>query len=246
MALDALTSLIRRLGGQNSHISSLHKELKEVRQAYLSAARPRAAQGRWPQGQPRVLTDREREEVDVNAKQMIRELNASIRALDEAEVLRRETETAVIRKQQASGLSLLGSWASGGGPGGKTEEAMAQEARAQQTELHRDGILWFLRRRLELCCRTQQEMMETRLSREMGKTRGLGLAAPPPTDFADFAPTSAARPRPHPPSATRVSGEASGDGAGDGQLLTEQQVQMFEQDNQDMMKHYESTLDKVK
>lgn len=186
-----------------------------------------------------MLTDREREEVDANAKQMIRELNASIRAVDDAEQLRRETAAAVLRKTYGSALGALGSWASGGGTAltGKTAEHAAAEARAQQTEMHRDSVLWFLRQRLEQCCRTQQDMMETRLTRELEKSRGF-LAAPA-SDFADFA------------QATRsAGGGASGADAaaayGSGnEGLTEDQVQMFEEGNQDMMKHFESTLAKV-
>lgn len=176
--------------------------------------------------------------MDANAKQMIRELNAGIRALDEAEQLRRDTETAVIRKKHASGLSVLSSWASGGNASSKTAEHTAAEARAQQGDMHRDGVLWFLRQRLELCCRTQQDMMETRLTREMEKTGG--FLPPPATDFAVFAPPATES---RPPVAS-TSGAADETAAWQG--LTEEQVQMFEEGNQDMTRHYESTLDKVK
>ncbi|KND93210.1 Syntaxin-18 [Tolypocladium ophioglossoides CBS 100239] len=228
--VDAIEGFIKEAYRINSHITSLHQELRDVRQAYLSTAQPRRAYGHVVLGQPRVLTDREREDVDANAKQMIRELNASIRALDDAEQLRRETESAIIRKKYASGLSALSSWASGGNAS-KTAEHAAAEAQAQQTEIHRDGVLWFLRQRLELCCRTQQDMMETRLTREMEKTRS--LLSPPAAGFADFPPAD-------------VRGGTFDDVAAPSQGLTEEQVQMFEEGNQDMMKHYESTLGKVR
>ncbi|KAG5940192.1 hypothetical protein E4U53_007650 [Claviceps sorghi] len=244
--VDTLDGFVKEAYRINSHITSLHRELKDVRQAYLSTAQPRRIPGHnSAAGKPQVLTDREREDVDVNAKQMIRELNASIRGLDDAEQLRRETESAIVRKKFASGLSALASWASGDGTSRKTAEHLAAEAQAQQTGIHRDGILWFLRQRLELCCRTQQDMMESRLSREMEKSRG--MLVPPAGDFADFSPTSE--------KAWRASTSASSsDNNKDGnnnhmsvtEGLTQEQVQMFEQDNQDMVKHYESTLDKVR
>lgn len=208
-------------------MARLHGELRDVRQAYLSTAQPRKSLARAAPGQPRVLTDREREDVDANAKQMIRELNAAIRALDEAEQLRRETEAAMVRSRHASGLGALGSWASGGA---KSAEHAAAEARVRQVDMHRDGVLWFLRQRLELCCRTQQDMMEARLTREMEKAGG--FLPPPAADFAVFAPAAGA--------------EAGPSAAPAGQGLTEEQVQMFEEGNQDMTRHYESTLDKVK
>ncbi|PNY28400.1 Syntaxin-18 [Tolypocladium capitatum] len=233
LELDAVEGFIKEAYRINSHITSLHQELRDVRQAYLSTAQPRKVHGHAAPGQPRVLTDGEREDVDANAKQMIRELNASIRALDDAEQLRRETESAITRKTHASGLSALGSWASGGNASGKTAEHAAAEAQAQQTGMHRDGVLWYLRQRLELCCRTQQDMMGTRLTREMEKTRG--LLSRPAADFADFRPPAEAR-----------GGAVDAAAAAPSQGLTEEQVQMFEEGNQDMMKHYESTLDKVR
>ena len=182
-----------------------------------------------------MLTDRDREEVDVNAKQMIRELNASVRALDDAEQLRRETESAIIRKKYGSALGMLGSWASGGAPTSRSPEHAEAEARAQQMEIHRDGVMWFLRQRLELCCRTQQDMMEARLTREMEKNRGL-LSAPA-GDFAEFLPAAG-------PSAGSSTGDAEAPAGSQG--LTDEQMQIFEEGNQDMMKHYESTLGKVR
>ncbi|KJK80302.1 hypothetical protein H634G_04541 [Metarhizium anisopliae BRIP 53293] len=190
--VDVLEGFVKEAYRINSHITSLHKELRDVRQAYLSTAQPRRTPGRTAHGPPQVLTDREREDVDVNAKQMIRELNASIRGLEDAEQLRRETESALIRKKYASGFSALSSWASGGSIASRSPEHAAAEAQAQQTDMHRDGILWYLRQRLELCCET----------------------------------------------ATQSSAFTQG--------LTEEQLQMFEEGNQDMMQHYESTLDKVR
>ncbi|KAG5980870.1 hypothetical protein E4U55_003539 [Claviceps digitariae] len=249
--VDTLDGFVKEAYRINSHITSLHRELKDVRQAYLSTAQPRRISAHnSAAGKPQVLTDREREDVDVNAKQMIRELNASIRGLDDAEQLRRETEAAIVRKKFASGLSALASWASGDGASRKTAEHLAAEAQGQQTGIHRDGILWFLRQRLELCCRTQQDMMESRLSREMEKTRGLLI--PPASDFADFpltsekswkASTSAGTPD---DKNNDGSSYSNNNGLSATEGLTQEQVQMFEQDNQDMVKHYESTLDKVR
>ncbi|KAH7328288.1 syntaxin [Stachybotrys elegans] len=238
VTLDAIDGFLKEAYRINSHITALHKELKDVRQAYLSTAQPR--RGRHGQGQAQALTNQEREEVDANAKQMIRELNASIRGLDDAEQLRRETESAVIRKKYTGGLAGLGAWASGGMASNKSTEHAEAEAKAQQMAMHRDGVLWFLRQRLELCCRTQQDMMETRLKRELEKSRG--LLAPAASDFAVFSPTAATKSR---------AGHSDDNAWGQqndlaDQGLTEEQVQMFEKDNQDMMKHYETTLDKVR
>lgn len=171
---------------------------------------------------------------------MIRELNASIRSLDEAEQLRRETESAIIRKKYTKGLGALGSWASGGIASSKSAEHAAAEGQALQLGGYRDGVLWFLRQRLELVCRTQQDMMETRLRRELEKSRSML----PVGDLAEFTPTAH---RSH----QQPSGDAFPSGTDEYSVpategLTQEQVQMFEEGNQSMMEHYESTLDKVR
>lgn len=96
-----------------------------------------------------------------------------------------------------------------------------------------------------MVCRTQQDMMETRLTRELEKSRGF-LAAPP-SDFADFAQATRStetKVGEHGSSSTSWSPGDAAQGAGN-EGLTDDQMQMFEEGNQDMMKHYESTLAKV-
>lgn len=82
----------------------------------------------------------------------------------------------------------------------------------------------------------QQDMMETRLTREMEKSRSmLSNAGASSLDFAEFPPTARASSGPAP------APEYSADHG-----LTEDQIQMFEEGNQDMMQHFESALDKVR
>lgn len=255
---------------QNSHIASLHSRLKDVRQAYLSTAPQRKSHLRQLSQHQRqqILTDREREEVDANAKKMLRELNASIRTLADAEQLRHETELVVIRKKYVRGLGALGSWAAGdgggrlGGLGRKSKEHEEAEGRAAQLAGHREGVLWFLRQRLQRCVETQQRMMETRLTREVEKSRSVLAKARPgqhmrsgssmPAElaahpgFQDF----------HEPASANTFGR--GKGSSHVHLeedekkrrqepvdLTADELQMFEKGSQDMLKYYESTLDKV-
>ncbi|KAF6819215.1 snare protein [Colletotrichum plurivorum] len=257
LSLEAIDGFLKEAYRINSHITNLHNELKDVRQAYLSTAQPRKhirigtglSSHSTNTPQPRHLTDRDREEIDANAKQMLRELNASIRALDEAEQLRRETETAVIRKKHARGLGVLGAWAAGDGANeeSKTAEHRAAEARARDVGLHRDGVLWSLRRGLQLAGRTQQDMMEARLTREMEKNRSVlakagGSAMPELSDFYEGMHKKSAAA----PSSSGLPPDEGSSSYDFRQDLTEEQIQMFEKGNQDMLQHYNSTLDKVR
>ncbi|KAI0198069.1 hypothetical protein F4808DRAFT_267416 [Astrocystis sublimbata] len=235
----------------NSHIASLHADLRNIRQSYLSTAQPRKTlilQAHQRQS-TRPLSDREREEIDANAKKLLRELNASIRRLADVEQARADIEVKVIQKKFVRGLGALGAWASGGASTSKSPEHATAEERAKTITTHRDSVLWLLRHRLQECVKTQQDMMEVRLMREMEKNRSV-LAKARGQDMASShgagamkssgsfterrRASSAAWPQEEPP-----SHDAGND-------LTPEQLQMFEKDNQDMLKHYESTLDQVR
>ncbi|KAG7048380.1 hypothetical protein JMJ77_0014018, partial [Colletotrichum scovillei] len=259
LSLEAIDGFLKEAYRINSHITNLHNELKDVRQAYLSTAQPRKTHiHAAAAAQQRHLTDRDREEVDANAKQMLRELNASITALNEAELLRRETETAVIRKKYASRLGALGAWAAASdndssSSKGKTAEHAAAEARARTIEQHRDEVIQSLRLGLQRCGRTQQDMMEVRLTREMEKNRsvlakaGGGGAMPELGGFYESMAKSAAANKGATGKAGLPPGEEGASSSYDPREgLTDEQIQMFEKGNQDMLQHYNSTLDKVR
>lgn len=192
---------------------------------------------------------------------MLRELHGSVRVLADAEKLRRDTEAAQIRRKYVGRLGALGAWAAGGGDAGRNARRSPEHAAAEETAAalaaHREGVLWLLRTRLGEAADTQRAMMDIRLSREMERNRsvlaarsrgpagspgmpGLGPLSPSPTTAVTKE------------NGARVGGGVSGlpPDEGPGEEATQQfspeQVQMFERDNQDMLRHYESTLDQVR
>ncbi|KAI0897151.1 hypothetical protein F4806DRAFT_464277 [Annulohypoxylon nitens] len=249
-SLDNLDDFLKEAYRINSHIASLHADLRSIRQSYLSTAQPRKTLIRSAQKdkQSRPLSDREREEIDANSKKMLRELNASIRRLADVEQARSEIESRVIQKKFARGLGALGAWAAGGMAINKSPEHTAAEERAKTISTHRDSVLWLLRHRLQECVQTQQTMMEIRLMREMEKNRSVLAKSrrqeAPLATMGNMHENGSAAESKRRASQTLPPEEApSSESRGD---LTEEQIQMFEKDNQDMLKHYESTLDQVR
>ncbi|KAI0392001.1 hypothetical protein F5Y17DRAFT_382828 [Xylariaceae sp. FL0594] len=269
--VDGLEDFLKEAYRINAHIATLHAELRSIRQSYLSTAQPRKTLIRSAHNKhnrdrsARPLSDREREEVDANAKKMLRELNASIRRLADVEQARAEIEGKLIQKRFARGLGALGAWAAGGSGSsalaGRSPEHAAAEDRARTISTHRDSVLWLLRHRLQECVRTQQEMMEIRIMREMEKNRSV-LAKARGQDAASLN-TVANLVQAQSPAALASAPDAAGRDwkRESGQVplgrdetpsydptndLTEEQIQMFERDNQDMLRHYESTLDQVR
>ncbi|RYP53321.1 hypothetical protein DL768_001678 [Monosporascus sp. mg162] len=238
------------LSNRSFSVDNLDDFLQEAYKiSYLSAAQPRRHLIRSTHNgqQSRPLSDREREEVDAQMKQMLRTLNGSIRNMADAEQVRHETALTLINKKYGRGLNFARAWAAGGGPSGKSAEHVAAEERETTISTHRESILWFLRQRLQECVEAQQNMMEIRITREMEKSRSVLAKAQGPdiaslrstyesSSSADYKATASSQAvsQEVTPSYNPVEG------------LTQEQVQMFEQDNKEMLKHYESTLDQVR
>ncbi|RYP16525.1 hypothetical protein DL765_005086 [Monosporascus sp. GIB2] len=245
-SVDNLDDFLQEASKIRTNIASLHADLRNIRQSYLSTAQPRRHLIRSTHNgqQSRPLSDREREEIDAQMKQMLRTLNGSIRNMADAEQVRHETALTLINKKYGRGLNLARAWAAGGGPSSKSAEHVAAEEGETTISTHRESILWFLRQRLQECVEAQQNMMEIRITREMEKSRSVLAKAQGP-DIASLQSTyesnSSADYK------ATVSSQAASQEAtpsyNPAEGLTQEQVQMFEQDNKEMLKHYESTLD---
>jgi hypothetical protein len=197
----------------------------------------------------KYLSDTERTEIDASAKQSLRELNYAINTLRDAEQIRQTTQSQVaLRKRAKQGLGALGRWAAGGAITAKSVEEEMEEAKANTIRAHRESIIWSLQNQLEECGSFQSSMMEIRLMREVEKSKSVLYKT-----------------RASLPAGTDYSGMNGGQSAGDAgdyrgktsfhqdessgvieQQLDPEQLQLFAQENQDMLKQYEDQLDKVR
>lgn len=187
------------------------------------------------------MTDQQRDEIDAETKQLLRELNFSIRTLADTEQLRQNTETTLIRKKYGTKLGALSSWAAGGIGQSKSPEQELAEAKANTITIHRENVLWYLRQKLQQCGSFQAAMMETRIMREMEKNKSVlykarGQIVPEYTGTSDV-PVPAFEYKAHVEEQFKHNVEDE---------LTPEQLQMFEKENQDMVKHYEETLNQVR
>ncbi|KAL3419764.1 snare protein [Phlyctema vagabunda] len=249
LSLDHIDQFLKEAYRINAHIASLNAYLKNVRQSYLSTAPPpRRTNISSRDKQWHHLTDGQREEIDAETKQLLRELNASIRNLADAEQIRQNTETTLTRRKYARlGLGALGSWAAGGAGQTKSFEQTQDEEKANGIKVHRENVLWYIRNKLHECMSFQEAMMRKRLLRiveqnRSGLAKSRSMGGP---NFNSFDPVD--KPVPAKPKGnTLTPGQMHTQELYPDQELTQEQVQMFEQENQDMLKHYEDTLDQVK
>ncbi|KAJ5105533.1 hypothetical protein NUU61_002880 [Penicillium alfredii] len=219
------------------------------------------------------LTDPERDAVDSSTALLLRDLAASIANLASAESLRQETESTVLRKQygHSAAGALLWRWAGGSGalgdsgaetaPDGKSVEQMQAEERARSVRTVRESVLWFLRRGLEGAASVQREMVEKRIERVREKEKSVLYKATagglPPSSAAarsrkeSVGPAEAGRRRSgagaaSPPlSAPDAAVLSDADTAQIESQLSPEQLQLFAEENDSMLRHYQDTLGKV-
>ena len=240
---------------QSSHIRSLRAYLISIRQPYLSTAQPvrrREQTGVFSKkssyladGARKTLSDQQRDQIDAESKQLLRDANMAIQNLAEAERLRQRAEATLAQKRRATGaLGGLKVWASGRSEAGKTPVEALEDAQANTICLHRESVLWYLRRQLESCSECQMKMMEIRLTRDLEKSKSRLYPA-----HGSTVPTSTAL-------ALELSSANAGSGggrhhqgdpsSGSTMQLSSEQLQLFAEENQQLLKQYEDTIEQVR
>jgi hypothetical protein len=141
----------------------------------------------------------------------------------------------------------LGRWAAGGAITAKSVEEELEEAKTNAIRAHRESIIWSLQNQLEQCGQFQSSMMEIRLMREVEKSKSVlyktRASGPPTNDYGGVnGDASAGR-------SADYRGQGYNQDESNGvieQQLDPEQLQLFAQENQDMLKQYEDQLDKVR
>lgn len=183
----------------------------------------------------------------MQAKQSIRQLNDAIKTLGVAEQARQAAQSQVALKKRAKqGLGALGRWAAGGAITAKSPEEEIEEAKANTIKAHRESIIWSLQKQLEECGQFQSNMMEIRLTREVEKSKSVlhktRITAPV---MADYDPAKGGQGAEADYRGTASYSADEGSTVIENQLDPEQ-LQLFAQENQDMLKQYEDQLDKIR
>ncbi|KAI5366361.1 Putative SNARE-complex protein Syntaxin-18 [Septoria linicola] len=248
--LQTINSFLQEAYSIYARISDLNRELRTIRPAYLSAAQPsrRRHIGGDSSDRARPLTDAERDAIDAQSKQLLRQLNGAITGLQQAEQVRNQThDNVALQKRARGGLMGLGRWAAGGAQTAKSPEEELEEAARKSIMAVREAIIMYLNEKLGEASRMQSEMMDTRLTREMEKTKSILAKSP----------TSAAVPRymddadsPATPQSANKRQRFSADmGSIDTTVreeLSQEQLQLFAEENHELLKNYEDQLDQVR
>ncbi|KAJ5327860.1 hypothetical protein N7452_008250 [Penicillium brevicompactum] len=239
----------------NSHITSLLKYLQSIRHSYLSTTQRR--QNAQSQSQTQTLTDPERDAVDTSTALLLRDLATSIANLSSAESLRQETTSTLLRKKYGHSAAGAALWRWAGDSGTKSAEQLRAEETARSTTTVREAVLWYLRRGLEGAAGAQRRMVEKRIERVREKEKSVlyKVAGGAGRKGSISKSTGASS-----TSTSNPTYKGSGTGAGpapDAAVLSEadtaqieaqlspEQLQLFAEENDTMLRHYEDTLGKV-
>lgn len=161
---------------------------------------------------------------------MIRELLSIISRLESTEKVRAQTADALLRRRFTTGLRALFR--------DESVEREYEEGKLLTLKQYREGVLWFLKTKLEKASEVQRGQQEIRLQRQVEKGKSMLNKAPP--QLAS--------------SGTSMSESGGGRNVAlmeeekkhiEEQLTTEQ-LQLFEKENGELMKHYEDALDQVR
>jgi syntaxin 18 len=231
----------------------LTRELRSLRPAYLSTAQPArrrrlSASDNGQHDRSRPLTDKERDEIDAWAKKLLREINSRVQELKQTEDIRNQAADSVaLSKRTKGGLGALGRWAAGGAVTAKSPEEEREEAERKSISAHRESVIIYLQRRLEEAGRVQGEMMEVRLGREVEKSKSM-LYKSRMTGSIPYAQEEHGSAPASPTKRKRQSGMPNGyDPASseDRPELTREQQQLFAEENDEILRHYNSQLDQI-
>lgn len=220
------------------------------------------------------MTNSARDAIDTDAKTLLRDLSYSLRQLSSAESLRRQTWQQVHERKYRRGF--LGRWAAGGGPTatsatgldddeGKSEEQRAEEGQEETLAAVREGVLWFLARRMEAVAEVQRDMVERRVRREVERGRSVLYLSKPSATGGTAAAAAAAsggstsstilldeeekeerRRRQQEQNHQRRQGRPSADADEAAAALSPDQLQLLASENNDLLQHYTTNLSQLR
>lgn len=244
---------------QNRTIRDFLSYIRAVRAPYLSTAPPPR---RYRQNQnepvttngavPEYITDTQREAIDTQTSILLRDLDKSVTALKDACEYRHQKVQEIHTKKYGKSTNFLLKWAAGtqnAQDAGKSDEQLREEGREDTIYKFRDGVLWYLSFGLSQAVRLRQEMVEKRLEREREKQSSMLYnesnryvkvqQTEEDEDVFGLAKLNVdmrGRDTYNPALDSHASQE---------QELSPEQLQLFEEENNSLMNHYNETLTKV-
>lgn len=203
------------------------------------------------------MTDAQRDDITSHTNILISDVQGSIKNLQTAVDIQHQTVEKRLQQKYGQSTNFLLRWAAGGedqnvGDAGKTQERIEEEGKESTTHTFRTSVLWYLGHGFEKVSNMHREIIEKRLEREREKAASMLYdernknvkIQRSDEDTSDLDGASKygnidMRGRDIYNPAMDPYGEA------DGQELSPEQLQLFEEENSSLMNHYNETLTQV-
>jgi syntaxin 18 len=268
--IDTLNSFLQEAYRINRHISELTKYLRSIRAPYLALGPHRPAPssratGRVNGGPAHAskdgrMTDDERKAVEQETKELINSLQRKISELDRAAKVSNELQAQLAQRTRSKrGFGVLGRWAAGGGVVEKSPEELDEEAKEETIRVHREGVIFFLQKRLERVSEKQRDMVAVRLQRTVERNKSSLYKAGVDAESSSMGMAELRMSKSRTQHGQAANGYAGADyiqledekekkdqGPGIESMLSPEQIQMFESEQEDMVKYYNSELQKIR
>jgi hypothetical protein len=107
-------------------------------------------------------------------KKQLKQIDTSLQQLSDDVEFEINAKNAIRTKRQAKrGFGRLGRWAAGGAALEKSPDELEEDAILETEKAHRDGVILSLRIRLQQAGRTQENIVSTRLNREIERSQNI-------------------------------------------------------------------------
>jgi hypothetical protein len=230
-----------------------------IRSPYLALQthrnyRSKAANGSTKPDHVQPFTDQQRKDVDTAMKKQLKQIDSSLDQLSKDAETDLEVKNAIrIKKQEKKGFGRLGRWAAGGAAQEKTPEELEEDAVMATEKAHRDGVILSLRMRLQQAGKVQEDIVSTRLNREIERSRNILSKSRGDRFQAEFAPSTSNNPTRQTLSATDIDLETSETQRREREQtrlqlesqMTPAQLQQLQSEETLMLKHYNAELEKI-
>jgi syntaxin 18 len=261
--LAALNSFLQEAYRINTHISDLTRYLRSIRAPYLALGSHRPtpaakhAKTKTNGTLNQAMSDADRKRIETDTKTLLTTLSSAIRDLSSVATADDEARKAIserTRSKRGFGAlgGTLGRWAAGTDgvlAPARTAEEKLEEDKQEGIRIHREGVLWFLQRRLEAAGEVQRDMVAVRLQRAVERNKSVMYRAGMELD----GPVRGSLNISH---SKGIDGQTNAAGAVEieresqqqslNELLSPEQIQMFEKEQDSMVKFYNSELQKIK
>jgi syntaxin 18 len=249
--IELLNSFLQEAYRINRHITQLTQYLRSIRAPYLALGSHRPtntsrSQDKHAQAngdKESRMTDDERKAVEEESKDLIGQLSRQIRQLSEASKASSQLASHIAQQTRSKkGFGALGIWAAGGGITAKSPEELEEEAQEEAIKKHRDSVIWYLQKQLERVVERQRDMVERRLERTVEKNKSSLYKAGIDADSIGNSTLSNSR---APAAAMLDETPSFASGPDIESLLSPEQIQLFESEQEDMVKYFNSELQKI-